>query len=179
MKIQTVVRTNFYEKGSQPAQASQFLLKIYNIFAPINQLHHMPLNFKTVCTFSRTSHGILPWNKVQVLQVSSKPHEIDESDQEKIQEELAGTLKCRYCEQVFLPAEMENHLRFSHGVMSVRQGVSTELSITEAAEALLKTLTPQPDYLLRTLTPLPMESLDELIMDSALSKAATTEETML
>ena len=115
----------------------------------------------------RTSHGILPWNKVQVLQVSSKNHEIEGDEQEKIQEELAGTLKCRYCEQVFLPAEMENHLRFSHGVMSVRQGVSTELSITEAAEALLKTLTPQPDYMLRTLTPLPMESLDELIMDSA------------
>jgi len=115
----------------------------------------------------RTSHGILPWNKVQVLQVSSKNHKIEGDEQEKIQEELAGTLKCRYCEQVFLPAEMENHLRFSHGVMSVRQGVSTELSITEAAEALLKTLTPQPDYLLRTLTPLPMESLDELIMDSA------------
>ena len=112
----------------------------------------------------RTSHGILPWNNVQVLQVLSKNHEIEGDEQEKIQEELAGTLKC---EQVFLPAEMENHLRFSHGVMSVRQGVSTELSITEAAEALLKTLTPQPDYLLRTLTPLPMESLDELIMDSA------------
>ena len=65
-----------------------------------------------------------------ILQVSSKPYEVEESDQEKTQEELAGTLKCQYCEQVFLPAEMENHLRFSHGVMSVRQGVSTELSIT-------------------------------------------------
>ena len=58
---------------------------------------------------------------------------------------------------------MENYNRFSHGVMSVRQGVSTELSTTESAEALMKTLTLQPDYLLRTLTPLPMESLDELI----------------
>ena len=48
--------------------------------------------------------------------------------------------------------------------------LANELSISEAAEALLKTLTPQPDYLLRSLTPLPMETLDELIMDSALSK---------
>lgn len=119
----------------------------------------------------RTSHGILPWNKVKVLQVTSKPHEIKEDQQEKARQELAGTLKCRYCEQVFLPAEMESHLRFSHGVMPLRSSaVSTELSITEAAEALLKTLTPQPDYLLRSLTPLPMETLDELIMDSALSK---------
>ena len=55
--------------------------------------------------------------------------------------------------------------------MSVRQGVSTELNITEATEALFKILTLQPDYLLRTLTPLPMESLDELIKYSALSKA--------
>jgi hypothetical protein len=64
---------------------------------------------------------------------------------------------------------MESHLRFSHGVMPVRPGGPTELSISEAAEALLKTLTPQPDYLLRCLTPFPMESLDDLIMDSALS----------
>ena len=92
---------------------------------------------------------------------------------------MAGTLKCWYFENFFLPAEMENHLRFSHGVMSVRQGVSTELSITEAAEALSKTLNHWPDYLLRTLIPLSMESLNELIIDSALSKAATTEETML
>lgn len=117
----------------------------------------------------RTSHGILPWNKVQVLQVTSKPHEEDPLDT-TVQKELSGTLKCGYCEQFFLPAEMENHLRFSHGVMPLRPGASTELSITEAAEALLKTLTPQPDYLLRSLTPLPMETLDELIMDSALAK---------
>ena len=119
----------------------------------------------------KTSHGILPWNKVKILQVSTKNHDNIEEDQEKARQELAGNLKCRYCEQFFLPAEMENHLRFSHGVMPVKQpGVSTELSITEAAEALLKTLTPQPDYLLRSLTPLPMETLDELILDSALSK---------
>ena len=116
----------------------------------------------------RTSHGILPWNKVQVLQATSKDHE-DVIDQiEELRKELAGSLKCRYCEQIFLPAEMESHLRFSHGVMPFKSGA--EMSISEAAEALLKTLTPQPDYLLRSLTPLPMETLDELIMDSALSK---------
>ena len=105
----------------------------------------------------RTVHGILPWNKIQVLQIDSKPHELKDDN----------VLKCKYCEQAFLPAEMENHLRFSHGVMPVTS--SDQLTISEAAEALLKTLTPQPDYLLRSLTPLPMETLDEL-MDSALSK---------
>ena len=74
---------------------------------------------------------------------------------QKIQKELAGTLNCRFSEQVVLLAETENYYRFSHGVMSVCQGVSTELSMTESAEAILKTLTLQPDYLLRTLTPLP------------------------
>ena len=123
----------------------------------------------------RTSHGILPWNKVKILQVTSKPHEASQNSEEidhlkETRAELEGTEKCRFCEQYFLPAEMENHLRFSHGVMPIRAGVSTELSITEAAEALLKTLTPHPDYLLRSLTPLPMETLDELIMDTALSK---------
>ena len=54
--------------------------------------------------------------------------------------------------------------------MPVRPGGPTERSITEAAEALLRTLTPQPDYLLRCLTPLPMETLDEIIMESALNK---------
>ena len=98
----------------------------------------------------RTVHGILPWNKVQVLQVTAKPHELKED-----------VLKCKYCEQAFLPAEMENHLRFSHGVMPITS--SDQLTISEAAEALLKTLTPQPDYLLRSLTPLPMETLDELL----------------
>ena len=93
----------------------------------------------------------------------------------QVQKELEGSVKCRYCEQVFLPTELEYHLRFSHGVMPIRPGTlgstsANELSISEAAEALLKTLTPQPDYLLRSLTPLPMETLDELIMDSALSK---------
>lgn len=106
----------------------------------------------------RSVHGILPWTKVQVLQVTAKPHANLKED----------VLKCKYCEQAFLPAEMENHLRFSHGVMPITS--SDQLTISEAAEALLKTLTPQPDYLLRSLTPLPMETLDELIMDSALSK---------
>ena len=75
---------------------------------------------------------------------------------------MAGTLNCRYCEEVFLPAEMENYYSFSHGVMFVHQGVSTELSITESAEALLKTLNLQPDYLLRTLTPLQWSHLMNL-----------------
>ena len=106
----------------------------------------------------RTVHGILPWNKIQVLKVSSQPHELNE------EMENNEDLKCKYCERAFLPAEMENHLRFSHGVMPITS--SEQLTISEAAEALLKTLTPQPDYLLRSLTPLPMETLDELIMDS-------------
>ena len=56
--------------------------------------------------------------------------------------------------------------------MSVRQGVSTELSITESAEALLKTLNLQPDYLLRMLTPLQWSHLMNLLStNSALSKA--------
>ena len=144
----------------------------------------------------RTVHGILPWNTVQILQTESKPHVSDHEKVIKItffssfsltkkglhfpvklqvQKELEGSVKCRYCEQVFLSTELEYHLRFSHGVKPIRPGTlastsANELSISEAAEALLKTLTPQPDYLLRSLTPLPMETLDELIMDSALSK---------
>ena len=111
----------------------------------------------------RTVHGILPWNKVQVCQVSSKPHELNEQELDD-----DWQLKCKYCEQAMEKGEMENHLRFSHGVMPITS--SEQFTISEAAEALLKTLTPQPDYLLRSLTPLPMETLDELIMDSALSK---------
>ena len=111
----------------------------------------------------RTVHGILPWNKVQVCQVSSKPHELNEQELDD-----DWHLKCKYCEQAMEKGEMENHLRFSHGVMPITS--SEQLTISEAAEALLKTLTPQPDYLLRSLTPLPLETRDELIMDSALSK---------
>ena len=40
--------------------------------------------------------------------------------------------------------------------------LANELSISEAAEAFIKTLTPQPEYLLENLTPLPMETLDPL-----------------
>lgn len=58
---------------------------------------------------------------------------------------------------------METHLRFSHGVMPVKRGSANEFTVSEAAEALLRTLTPQPDYLLRCLTPLPMETLDDFI----------------
>ena len=58
---------------------------------------------------------------------------------------------------------METHLRFSHGVMPFRPGEAAASSVSEAAEALLRTLTPQPDYLLRCLTPLPMETLDDFI----------------
>ena len=104
--------------------------------------------------------GILPWNKVQVLQTSSKPHE--EEVEALVQKELEGTVKCRYCEQAFVPTEIETHLRFSHGVMPIRDFPDPF--------ALLKTLTPNPDFLLRSLTPLPMETLDELILDSAFSK---------
>ena len=39
----------------------------------------------------------------------------------------------------------------------------TEFSISEAAEALLRNLTPQPDYLLRCLTPIPLEVLDDFM----------------
>ena len=73
---------------------------------------------------------------------------------------------------------MESHLRFSHGVVPVKESSaaagpssssagfalgSNDYSVSEAAEALLRTLTPQPDYLLRCLTPLPMETLDDFL----------------
>ena len=59
---------------------------------------------------------------------------------------------------------METHLRFSHGVMPVKRGTANEFTVSEAAaEAMLRNLTPQPDYLLRCLTPLPMETLDDFI----------------
>ena len=98
---------------------------------------------------------------MQVLQTSTKPHE--EEVEAQVQKELEGTVKCRYCEQAFVPTEIETHLRFSHGVMPIRDPLAN-------AEALLKSLTPNPDFLLRSLTPLPMETLDELILDSAFSK---------
>ena len=112
----------------------------------------------------RICHGILPWN---VLPMAKNGQDLDV---ECLEKELAGSVQCKFCEQTFLPTEMESHLRFSHGVMPVRPGGPTERSIAEAAEALLRTLTPQPDYLLRCLTPLPMETLDEIIMKSALNK---------
>ena len=155
-------------------QCGQFYLRKDNLENHIQSVHGPEKHPCKLCSKSyackerlqdhlRTSHGILPWNKVQVLQTVSKPHE---DEQAEVQKELEGTIKCRYCEQVFLPAEMENHLRFSHGVMPIRPGTTNaEISMSDAAEALLKTLTPQirfdPDYLLRSLTPLPMETLDE------------------
>ena len=91
----------------------------------------------------------------------------------QVQKELEGSVKCRYCEQVFLSTELEYHLRFSHGVKPIRPGTlastsANELSISEAAEAFLKTLTPQPEYLLENLTPLPMETLDQTGFGSSL-----------
>ena len=75
---------------------------------------------------------------------------------------------------------MESHLRFSHGVVPVKSvsapavsnaeeaaeqstSFSASASVTEAAEAMLRTLTPQPDYLLRCLTPLPLDTLDDFL----------------
>lgn len=101
--------------------------------------------FKNEDTLKRhltSSHGIMPWN----------------SDGD-----TRDLLKCKICEHDFAPTEMENHLRFSHGVLSVRPGAPFDFSVSEAAEALLRTLTPQPDYLLRCLTPLPMETLDDFM----------------
>ena len=45
---------------------------------------------------------------------------------------------------------------------TMASSLANELSISEAAEAFIKTLTPQPEYLLENLTPLPMETLDPL-----------------
>ncbi len=91
-----------------------------------------------LATHKQQTHGELPWNASAA------------AESEK--------LECKVCEHVFLPQELETHLRFSHGVLPLaKPGVS------EAAEALLRTLTPQPDYLLRCLTPLPLDSLDDLI----------------
>jgi hypothetical protein len=106
-------------------------------------------NEKALDEHMKSHHGVLPWNKVV------------EGDIEK---ELSGELRCKICEKSFLPAEMETHLRFSHGVLPVKTGsVNTDFALPASAEALLRTLTPQPDYLLRCLTPLPMETLDDLI----------------
>ena len=112
---------------------------------------------QTLTEHLRSTHGILPWNKLS-------------SDGSK------SMLKCKICESDFLHEEMEAHLRFSHGVMPVKKpdltagpaGIMTAYdfsgsSVSEAAEALLRTLTPQPDYLLRALTPLPMEAIDDFI----------------
>ncbi len=105
----------------------------------------------------RSHHGVLPWNKLV------------DGDMER---ELlgAGRLQCKVCEKSFLPSEMETHLRFSHGVLPVKPGslnaadfAAFALPASASAEALLRTLTPQPDYLLRCLTPLPMETLDDFI----------------
>ena len=80
-----------------------------------------------------------------------------------LEEGLKGKLKCKICEHNFLATELETHLRFSHGVLPVKPGAQSDFSVSEAAEALLRTLTPQPDYLLRGLTPLPMETLDDFV----------------
>ena len=45
---------------------------------------------------------------------------------------------------------------------TMASSLANELSISEAAEAFIKTLTPQTEYLLKNLTPLPMETLDPL-----------------
>ncbi len=99
----------------------------------------------------RSYHGLLPWNK----EVSGHADKSSESRR----------LNCKVCENDFLPVEMEAHLRFSHGIMPVRRPgeAAAANNISEVADAILRTLTPQPDYLLRCLTPLPMDTLDDFI----------------
>ncbi|TRY67578.1 hypothetical protein TCAL_07828 [Tigriopus californicus] len=105
----------------------------------------------------QNDHGLLPWNTLSQGSGKAPGPRVD------IAKEMKGHLKCKICEHNFLPAEMESHLRFSHGVMPVKPGALSDFSVSEAAEVLLRNLTPQPDYLLRCLTPLPMEILDDFI----------------
>ena len=39
-----------------------------------------------------------------------------------IEKELSGEMQCKVCEKSFLQAEMETHLRFSHGVVPAKKG---------------------------------------------------------
>jgi len=82
----------------------------------------------------------------------------------KVADESDGgeqVVRCEVCEKDFLPEELEAHRRFSHGLRTDK--VEEKERSLISTEALLRTLTPQPDYLLRCLTPLPIDTLDDLL----------------